>query len=59
MIHKEKPFYRSKYQFELVETLTGKRKEAIKRTMQRKKMSLTDYIIYFVKKSLGKAKKEE
>jgi hypothetical protein len=49
MKYKDRPFYKKKYQFELAEEVTDRSKEAIKKMMIRKAMSLADTIKYYLK----------
>lgn len=44
MKFKDRPFYRRKYQNELIEELTGKSIRAVQATMKRKRITLREYL---------------
>ena len=50
MTHKERPFYRARYQLELARDLTGKEPHLIRLMMRRKGWTLAETIKYYLKK---------
>jgi len=47
---KERPFYRIKYQYELIQAITGQSKRAIRQAMKRKGLSNdeNDFVAYIL-----------
>lgn len=52
---KERPQYRAIYQMELAISVTGKTEDAIRKTMERKNLNLSDTIRYYLESDKEKA----